>query len=64
MSACAANPGAAKTSTASASGMTQQMATLKSALRAKFDQRIASSFVKPRFGRFSTPQGSNPNATG
>ena len=47
MSACAANPGAAKTSTASASGMTQQMATLKSALRAKFDQRIASSFVKP-----------------
>jgi hypothetical protein len=29
------------------------MATLKSALRAKFDQRIASSFVEPRFERFS-----------
>jgi hypothetical protein len=52
---------------ASASGMeTQEMATLKSALRAKFDQRIASSFcpatLRTLFDRVA--QGSKPKTTG
>jgi hypothetical protein len=52
------SPGGANISMASAFGIaTQQMATLKSALRAKFDQRIASSFVS------CVAQGSKPNAT-
>jgi hypothetical protein len=50
---CAVSPDAAKISMASASGIaTQQIATLKSALRAKFDQRIVSSFVKHALDAF------------